>query len=150
LAIPVKEVSDAIIGRLATGVEGLSARTAVTFAGSPGQLAESGYNVPFAGVALSGIDYEELTSDGSLARERLSFQLTLVTEDFRGPGFSIENTYGLVDRVRQALLGWTPPSGNLAPLRILSVARESESEHLGLSVFRIAVETWQIREVTVG
>ncbi|MBN2290707.1 MAG: hypothetical protein JXQ83_15340 [Candidatus Glassbacteria bacterium] len=145
MAAPIKTVSDALIARLASQVAGLNTRTVATFAGSVGDFVGQGRNVPFVGVSLDKVRYGELNSDSSIAEERLSFQLRLIAEDFRGRGYSIENSYGLIDGIRDCLLGQTLEIEGLAPVVISGVVRDEVSEKQGLAVYTVGLETWQVR-----
>ncbi|HUU29374.1 MAG TPA: phage protein Gp37 [archaeon] len=144
MAALVKDISDAIIARLASGVDGLNTKTVATFAGSLEEFVELGRNLPFVGVALENIRYEELNAQGSLAEEHLTFCLTAVAEDFRGRHFSVENTYGLLDSIRNTLMGQTLGISGLAPISILKAEKDGEAEKEGLAVYRIEIRTWQV------
>ena len=145
MAAAIKTISDALIARLASQVAGLNSRTVATFSGSLGEFVEQARNVPFVGVALTQVSYIELNSDNSIAEERLSFLLTVIAEDFRGRGFSIENSYGLIDGIRDCLMGQTLDIEGLAPISISGVSRDIVSEKQGLAVYTVKLETWQVR-----
>ena len=145
MAAAIKTISDALIARLASQVAGLNSRTVATFAGSLGEFVEEARNVPFVGVVLERLDYLELNSDNSAARETLSFQLLAITQDFRGRGYSIENSYGLIDDVRDCLIGHNLDLEGLAPISITAVSRDGSSEKHGLAVYTVGLKTWQIR-----
>ena len=146
MASSIKTVSDAIINRLASAVDSLNAETVATFAGSIKEFVELGRNLPFVGVALNRARYAELNSDSSLAEEHLSFRLTLVAEDFRGRRFSVENTYGLIDSIRDALMGNDLALSGLAPITVESCEKDEEAEKEGLAVYRMTLATWQVRQ----
>jgi len=145
LAAAIKTISDALLVRLASQVAGLNSRTVSTFSGSLGEFVEQARNVPFVGVALTQVNYSELNSDNSIAEERLSFRLTVIAEDFRGRGFSIENSYGLIDGIRDCLMGQTLDIEGLAPISISGVSRDVASEEQGLAVYTVKLQTWQVR-----
>ncbi|MEA1996012.1 MAG: phage protein Gp37 [Gemmatimonadota bacterium] len=146
MAAAVKTISDAIIARLASDVESLNTGTVATFAGSIEEFVSQGLNLPFAGVALENISYQQLNTDSSLAEEHLTFRLTVVAEDFRGRRYSVENTYSLVDSIRDALMGQTLGISGLAPVTILKVEKDSQAEEFGLAVYSLQVQTWQVRQ----
>ena len=146
MAAAIKTISDALIARLASQVTGLNSRTVATFAGSVEEFVEQARNVPFVGVALERVNYKELNSDNSIAEECLSFRLQVIADDFRGRGYSIENSYGLIDGIRDCLMGQTLGIGSLAPISISEVSRDDDAEEQGLSVYRIGLETWQVRD----
>jgi hypothetical protein len=148
LAGSVKEISDALIARLSSYVTGLNAKTVAIFAGSIKEFVGLGSNLPFVGVALEKIDYEELNAEGSLAVERLNFCLTAIAEDFRGRSFSVENNYSLIDSIRGALMGQTLGISGLSPVSILGVERDGEAEKEGLSVYLVRINTWQVRQIS--
>ena len=146
MASSIKTVSDAIINRLASAVDSLNQQTVATFAGSLKEFVELGRNLPFVGVALLRASYTELNSDSSLAEEHITFRLTLVAEDFRGRRFSVENTYGLIDSIRDALMGNDLALSGLAPICVKACEKDEEAEKEGLAVYRMTVATWQVRQ----
>ncbi|MEA2063021.1 MAG: hypothetical protein U9P14_04935 [Gemmatimonadota bacterium] len=145
MAAAIKTISDALITRLASQVEGLSPQTVATFSGSLEEFTQQGRNVPFAGVALEEAAYDGLSSDNSIAEEYLSFSLHVLAEDFRGRGYSIENSYGLIDEIRDCLMGQTLGLEGLAPISISAVKRDEVSAEHGLAVYIMKIETWQVR-----
>jgi len=146
LASSIKTISDAIISRLASSVQELNSSTVATFAGSLKEFVELGCNLPFVGVALRRVRYAELSSDDSLAEEHLTFQLTIIAEDFRSRGYSLENTYGLFDSIRDCLMGRSLGIAGLAPLRVLRAELDEVAEKEGLAVYRMEIQTWQVRQ----
>lgn len=146
MAAAIKTISDALIARLASQVASLNSRTVSTFAGSLKEFVEQGRNVPFVGVVLDKVNYVELNSDNSIAQERLSFELQVIADDFRGRGYSIESSYSLIDDIRDCLMGQNLGIEGLAPISISKVRRDEVSEKQGLAVYTLGLETWQVRE----
>ncbi|MBW7996011.1 MAG: hypothetical protein FVQ81_05440 [Candidatus Glassbacteria bacterium] len=146
MAADIKTISDAIISRLAAQVPGLNSRTVATFTGSVADLAAQGRNFPFVGISLSSVNYRSLNAEESLAREELSFSVKVVVEDFRGQGFSLETGYGLLDEVRDCLLGARLGIDGLAPLELGAFRVDSAAEKEGLAVFGSSISTWQLRQ----
>ncbi len=146
MAAAIKTISDALIARLASQVASLNSRTVSTFAGSLKEFVEQGRNVPFVGVVLDKVNYVELNSDNSIAQERLSFELQVIADDFRGRGYSIESSYSLIDDIRDCLMGQNLGIEGLAPISISNVRRDEVSEKQGLAVYTLGLETWQVRE----
>lgn len=146
MAADIKSISDAIVSRLATQVPALNEQTVATFTGSEADLAEQGRNLPFVGLCLSSVGYRHLNAEESLAREDISFSLKVVVEDFRGQGYSLETGYGLLDDLRDCLLGARLGIDGLAPLELGSINLDSAAEKQGLAVFSTSVSTWQLRQ----
>ncbi len=146
MAADIKTISDAIIAKLASDVAELNSRTVATFTGSETDLAEQGRNLPFVGLSLASVGYTQLNADDSLAREELSFSLTVVVEDFRGQGFSLETGYGLLDHIRDCLNGARLGIEGLAPCRLSGFSVDSAAEKSGLAVFSSSLDTWQVRQ----
>jgi hypothetical protein len=145
LAVAIKTISDALKARLVSQVASLNSKTVATFAGSIEEFIQQGRNVPFVGLVLEDVSYGELNSDNSIAEENLAFQLRIVAEDFRGRGFSLESSYGLIDEIRDCLMGQTLGIEALAPIAISGVSREGVYEKHGLAVYTLGLKTWQIR-----
>lgn len=146
MASSLKTVSDALISRLASNVASLDGQSVSTFDGSTEELAAEGRRLPFAGVSIDSTGYSELSADNSLVREDIDLDLLLVAEDFRGAGYSLENTYGLLDEVRDCLLGSDLGLEGLAPLEIASCSKQQKDSERGLTVFQMRLRTWQVRQ----
>ena len=144
MAAAIKTVSDALIEVLATEVAALNPETVSSFAGSLEEFARLGRNLPFVGVSLAEARYLTLNSDSSLAEEHLTFRLTAVAGDFRGPEYSLESSYGLVDGIRDTLLGRDLGLSGLAPLSLRRCEMDREAEKAGLTVYRFEIATWQV------
>lgn len=143
MASSIKAISDALISRIVSQVSSLSTRTVKSF---PGFGYAEIINFPFCGVALGGEVHEELASDGSIAKEILTFRLTLAAEDFRSARYSLESTYALIEDVRDAIMGQRLGIDGLAPISILGIAPDSFMLTLGVTVYVMTIETWQVRQ----
>ncbi|MFH1070319.1 MAG: hypothetical protein V1794_11930 [Candidatus Glassbacteria bacterium] len=148
MAATIKTISDALISRLASSVTGLDSARVAAFSGSLEELAQAGRNLPFAGVSLSEARYGSLNTDNSLAEEHLTFRITVLAEDFRGRRYSLENTYGLVDGIRDALLGETLGLAGIAPFSIKNCIKSRDYEKEGLTVYEVEVATWRVVQQT--
>ena len=148
MASTIKSISAALIARLASAVTGLDAGRVAAFSGALEELAAAGGNLPFAGVSLQEASYDSLNSDNSLAEEHLAFRITVLAEDFRGRRYSLENTYGLVDGIRDALLGETLGIAGIAPFRIKNCMKSRDHEKAGLTVYEMEAVTWRVIQQT--
>ena len=143
MAATIREISDALVECL-ENVTSLGPGKAGIFAGTAGDFVEQCRNAPFAGIVLESADYTELASDSSLSREDLTFRIILIVQDFRGPGFSLEDGYALLDPLRRSLMGADLGLEGLAPLTLSSITRDKGVEEQGLEVFTLRVLTWQV------
>lgn len=144
MAAAIKSISEALIGLLADEVAALNPETVTGFAGSLEEFVKLGRGLPFVGVSLAEARYLTLNSDSSLAEEHLTFRLTAIAGDFRGPQYSLENSYGLVDSLRDTLLGRDLCLSGLAPLSLHHCSMDREAEKTGLTVYRLEISTWQV------
>ena len=140
----INEISDALIDTLAGGVDVLNENTVSVFAGDIEQFLEDGGNAPFVGVKLDGVGYKWLDPAKTVGEETLSFSLSLIAEDFRGPGYSMESGYSIIDKVRDCLTGSRLGLESLAPLELSGASFKDNYEDKGLSVFGFEVSTWQV------
>lgn len=141
--VTLREISGALVTRLES-VPGLGPGHAGAFAGAAKDFVEQCRIAPFAGVAFESAGYSDLTTNNSLAREDLTFRITLVVQDFRGPGFSLESGCALLDPIRDNLMGAELALEGLAPFSLDGIARDNGSGEQGLEVFRLTVRTWRV------
>ncbi len=139
----LKQISDALVALLES-IEELGPGRAAPFAGSVRSFLEEGRTAPFAGVALDSLSYDTLSTDRCLVREELSLKVTLVAQDFRGPGFSLEGGYELLDAVRGALVGASLELEGLAPLEMTSIGKNEQIEEQGITAFELGLKTWRV------
>lgn len=143
MAAAFKQICDALISLL-ENIPGIGRGRASLFAGSMRSFLEEGRTAPFAGVALDRLAYESLSSDLSMVRENLSFQIKLAAQDFRGPGYSLDGSYALLDAVRGVLAGADLGFEGLAPLELVSIGRDEQIEEHGVTAFSLSLKTWRI------
>ena len=147
MAASIKEISDALIETIAGGVDVLNENTVSIFTGDIERFIEDGGNAPFVGVKFAGVSYKWLNPAKTVGEETVSFDLTLIAEDFRGPGYSMESGYEIIDRVRDCLAGSRLGLESLAPLQLSAASFDQNHEDKGLSVFDFNVSTWQVIDV---
>ena len=143
MAAALKQICDALISLLES-IPGIGQGRSGLFAGSMRSFLEEGRTAPFAGVVLNRLAYESLSSDLCLVRENLVFLIKLVAQDFRGPGYSLEDGYALLDAVRGALAGADLGIDGLAPLELVSILRDEKIEEHGVTAFSLSMKTWRI------
>jgi len=140
----IKTISDAIIARLVDQVADLDADKVKTFDGSARDLLDAIKTAPFVGVALTNVEQEQPVSTGKVAMESLTFNLLLVAEDFSGIGYSIEDSYGLIDSVRNALMGQTLNISGLDPIEVASVEKNTSMESEKITAYDFKIKTGQV------
>ena len=148
MAATLKQISDAIIVKIAALSE-FNVHTVLTFKGDIEEfLDRQTRNLPFCGVTLVSGDYpEEMRStDNSLSREDISFQLTVIAEDFRGQKFSTEDAYVLLEALLSGLIGADLSLDGVAPVAIGGFIEDEDLADRGIAVYRMTIGTWQVRQ----
>ena len=141
----IKTISDALIARLEDQVEELEGKIK-TFDGSARDLLDEVQSVPFVGITLDSQELTELNTGGTVGEQHLTFNLLLIAEDFSGPGFSIENCYGLIDDVIDALMGNNLGVAGLAPLEIGGLEKNASMEEEKITAYNLKIKTWQMKQ----
>lgn len=141
MASTIKQISDALISRIASQVTGLNTRTVRPFAGfGSGEV----MNFPFVGVTYDGGPFDNLTSDNVAAVQTLRFKLSIAGEDFRGTVYTIESSHVLIESLITALkaqqLGLA-----IEPIRIVNIAPDQFMLDRGITVYVMEIETTQVR-----
>lgn len=136
----IKTISDALITKLAAATS-LDTNKVKTFDGSARELLAKYKAVPFVGVTLEDFAHVAPSSNGRVAEQVLTFKLLLIAEDFGELGYSIENCYGLIDEVTQALMAETLGIGGLRPIEIEGGTknRELEAERITAYDFTLTI-----------
>ena len=143
----IKAISDALIIQLAT-CAGLDRSRVKPFSGSVEEFVKSTSRVPFCGVVLEGVDYEEDTAsvDYSIIEEHLDFKLTIIASDLRSKGYSIEDSYPLLDAVMAKVTGLDLSISGLSPWRPVSLTKHEALEAIGITVYILTITAWQTRQ----
>jgi len=148
MAATLKQISDALIAKIALLSE-FNAHTVLTFKGDVEEfLDKQTRNLPFCGVTLISGDYPEETrsADNSQSEEDISFQLTVIAEDFRGQKFSTEDAYVLLESLLSGLIGANLSLSGVATLAIDGFAEDEDLADKGIAVYRMTITTYQTRQ----
>lgn len=149
MPLTIKQVQDALISRIYSAVPALNRKTVVPYMGSVDALFEKGarvVNLPFCGVGFMGSDPSEENTSNTIFKEDYLFSLLLVCRDNRGTQYTLRECQGLIDKVRDVLIGWefTGLSG-LNPLAIGAVSFDNEVSEKGVAAYRMEITTFQIQ-----
>lgn len=146
-ATAIKTISNALINQIKTCTR-LDASRVKSFSGSVEEFAQSTCRVPFCGVVLEGVDYEEETAsvDFSCIEEHLSFKLTIIASDLRSKSYSIEDSYPLLDTILAKVTGLDLSIDGLSPWRPVSLTKHEALEAIGITVYLLIITAWQTRQ----
>jgi len=147
MAAKIKTISDALINQLIT-CQSLDSKRVKTFSGSVEEFVKSTSLVPFCGVVLESLDFEEGTAsvDWSCMKEHLNFRLTIIASDLRDRRYSIEDSYPLLDSVIDKVTGLDLGIDGLSPFRPVSMAKHEALEAIGITLYTLIISAWQIIE----
>lgn len=143
----IKTISDALINEIKTCTR-LDASRVKSFSGSVEEFAQSSCRVPFCGVVLDGIDYEEETAsiDSSIIERHLSFKLTIIASDLRSKSYSIEDAYPMLDAIEAKVTGLDLDIDGLSPWRPVSMTKHEALEAIGITLYLLIITAWQTRQ----
>jgi len=143
----IKAISDALIIQLATCAR-LDRSRVKSFSGTPEMFAESTNRIPFCGVALDGMEFEEDTAsvNRSIVEEHLRFKLVIIASDLRGQSYSMEDCYLLLDTILAKVTGLNLNIDGLSPWIPRSLDSHEAMEAMGKTVYMLIISAWQTRQ----
>lgn len=147
MSTSIKTISDDLITQIATCTR-LDKSRVKSFSGTPEMFAESSNRIPFCGVALDGIEFDEDTAsvDRSIVEEHLRFKLIIIASDLRGESYSMEDCYELLDTILAKITGLDLDIDGLSPWIPVSLDKHEALEASGKTVYMLIVSAWQTRQ----
>jgi len=150
-----KQIGDGLITKL-VAVSGFNTRTALPFTGSVVDFYNNHTcNTPFALVAFDGAEYDGFVNDNTIANERARFKITVVAQDLRGQGYSMDDNSTLLDLIRDAIQGVSltylvgavvTVLPGLEPVKLELIEPDADLSELGLTAYVFRVSTAQVRQ----
>ncbi len=147
MAQAIKSITDAVIA-LVVALNEFHSGQVYSFDGDvETYLARRAPVLPFVGVRASGGDLpsESYSTQNKAPTENITITLTLVAQDWRGAGYTLETAYPLVDALVNGLIGASLSLSGVAPLQVNRWSQVQELADLGLTVYEIQLSTWQVR-----